>query len=183
MINPTALKALRERYPVGARIVLIHMDDPYTSLVPGDTGTITGCDDLGTLQMHWDSGSTLGLIPGVDKFEKLEERLKYQTGKAFFVRKAAGIKDVKEAVREGGRPEPYIIEKQVELETEAFQTFSNNLLTDYDFVKDNLELMYKDKNGIYHCLLVKEKNSTGGILTESEGHRYPRYTAIYKENE
>lgn len=183
MINPTALKALRERYPVGTRILLIHMDDPYTSLVPGDTGTITGCDDLSTLQMIWDSGSTLGIIPSVDKFEKLEERLECPTGKAVFVRKVARLKDLKEAVRGGGKPEPFIIEKQVELEAAEYKAFSENLLSDYDFINENLELMYKDKNGVYHCLLVQAEGGGDGILTESEGFAYSRYTASYKENE
>ncbi len=178
MINPNALIALREQYPVGTRIVLIHMEDPYTKLTKGDKGLVTGIDDMGTLQMLWDTGSTLGLIPGEDRFEKELPR-----GKAVFVRKAAGIEDLNEAVRQGSKAEPYVIEKQVELEAAEYKAFTENLLSEYDFVKDNLKLMHKDKNGVYHCLLVKEKNSTGGILTESEGYGYPRYTAVYKENE
>ena len=178
MINPNALKALQERYPIGTRIVLIHMEDPYTKLTKGDRGTVTGIDDMGTLQMQWDAGSTLGLIPGEDRFEKEQPK-----GRAVFVRKAAGIADLKEAVRQGGKTEPYVIENQVELAPCDYEAFSNDLLSDYDFVQTNLPLMRKDKSGTYHCLLVKPKGGTGGILVESEGYSYPRYTAIYKENE
>ena len=177
-MNPEMLKALRERYPVGTRIVLTHMEDPYTKLTKGDRGTVTGIDDMGTLQMQWDAGSTLGLIPGEDRFEK-----ELTSGKAVFVRKAAGIADLKESVRKGGKSEPYIVEKQVELESEEYQAFSANLLSDYDFISDNLEVMRKDSKGVYHCLLIKEKGGSVGILTESEGYGYSRYTAIYKENE
>lgn len=183
MINLNALKALRALYPEGSRIELIHMDDPYTSLKPGYTGTVTGLDDLGTIQMLWDSGSTLGLIPGVDKFEKLKIVSVSWSSKAIFARKAASLRDLKEATRKGGKPESFIIEKKVELEEAEYQDFCDNLLSDYDFIKDNLTMMHKDKTGTYHCLLVTAKGGRGGILVESEGYEYPRYTAIYNENE
>jgi len=57
---------------VGRRVQLEHTDDEYTDLVPGDRGTVRFVDDLGTVHVEWDTGSTLGLIPGVDRwtFEK-----------------------------------------------------------------------------------------------------------------
>jgi len=178
MTRNDEVKDLQKRYPLGTRIKLIHMDDPYTSLKPGDTGTINGIDDLGTLQMEWDNGPTLGLIPGEDKFEKLESR-----GKAVFVRKAVGLKDLKEEACSGAKPEPFVIEKVIELESEEYQAFSENLLSDYQFISDNLELMRKDSKGVYHCLLIKEKDGKEAILTESDGFGYSRYSAVYKENE
>lgn len=180
MINPNALDALRGRYPVGTRIRLIHMDDPYTSLKPGDEGTITGVDDLGTLQMIWDTGSTLGLIPGVDNFEIIKENPDCYTGKAVFVRKAANIDVLKHAAKSGEKSEPYIVEKIIELNDEEYNDFSYNLLQDYDFIKDNLALMRRDKDGTYHCLLVTAKGGKGGIFIESEGYTYCRYSAVLK---
>lgn len=53
----------------GKRITLIFTDDPYTRLKPGDKGTIVGEDDMKQIQVNWDSGSTLSMIPGVDKYE------------------------------------------------------------------------------------------------------------------
>lgn len=53
---------------VGKRIRLIHTDDPYTELVPGDEGTIDFVDDAGTVFAKWDKGSGLGMVPGQDRF-------------------------------------------------------------------------------------------------------------------
>ena len=40
---------LREQYPEGTRIALVHMgDDPYSRLIPGDRGTVQHVDDMGT---------------------------------------------------------------------------------------------------------------------------------------
>lgn len=58
---------LRERYPVGLRVELVSMDDPYnTKLTPGAKGTVMGVDDIGTIHVKWDCGSTLGVVYGVD---------------------------------------------------------------------------------------------------------------------
>jgi len=65
----------QKQYPVrpGARVRLIHMDDPYSKLSDGDEGTIDHIDDTGTIHVKWDTGSTLGLIPEVDKYTVLNE--------------------------------------------------------------------------------------------------------------
>ena len=55
----------------GDRVELIHTSDPYTSLKPGDQGTVQMVDDAGTVHVKWDSGSTLGLIPGEDRFRRV----------------------------------------------------------------------------------------------------------------
>jgi len=44
------------------RVRLIHTDDPYTNLKPGDEGTIAFVDDTGTVFVDWDNGSKLGLV-------------------------------------------------------------------------------------------------------------------------
>lgn len=56
---------------VGERVRLLSTSDPYTALRAGDEGTVTLVDDLGTIHVAWDSGSTLGLIPGVDRYTLL----------------------------------------------------------------------------------------------------------------
>jgi hypothetical protein len=71
MIKSEALKSLRERYPEGTRVELIRMDDPYTNLMPGDKGTVTGVDDTGTVFVAWDKGSSLGLVWGEDQFRRI----------------------------------------------------------------------------------------------------------------
>lgn len=66
--NEHELTALRERYPVGTRIRLNHMDDPYAPIPPGTTGSVDYIDDAGSVHMKWDNGRTLSLIPGEDDF-------------------------------------------------------------------------------------------------------------------
>lgn len=61
----------RQTHPPGTRIELISMDDPYAPVPPGTRGTVTHVDDMGTLHMKWDNGSTLGIVPGEDSFRKL----------------------------------------------------------------------------------------------------------------
>lgn len=178
MVQKSNHENLKRIYPVGTKIKLLHMDDPYTTLKAGDEGIVTGFDDLGTLQMQWSTGSTLGLVYGVDRFEKVVEQSQVIQDKAIFVRKAANLTDLKNAARKGGKPEPFIIEKILELVPEEYVVFAENLLSDYDFISENLELMHKDKNGVCHCLLIKAKDSRVAILVESEGYAYPRYTAL-----
>jgi Domain of unknown function (DUF4314) len=54
---------------VGRRVRLVRCTDPYTKLAPGDEGTVSFVDSMGTVFVKWDSGSNLGLIPGEDRWE------------------------------------------------------------------------------------------------------------------
>lgn len=36
--------------------------DPYSDLEPGTFGTVDHVDDLGTVHVKWDNGSTLGMV-------------------------------------------------------------------------------------------------------------------------
>jgi len=58
----------RERY-IGKRIrvLAIMPRDPHPVPV-GTEGTCYDVDGIGQLQMEWDNGSTLSLIPGIDSF-------------------------------------------------------------------------------------------------------------------
>ena len=70
------------------------------------------------------------------------------------------------------------IEKVVELSREEFHHFKNNLLDDYDFISENSDLMHVDKTGTTHCLLVIGDDYEEGILVNSEGSSYARYSAL-----
>jgi|TARA_B100000678_G_scaffold267380_1_gene252889 hypothetical protein len=50
------------------RVRLVSTTDPYTNLVPGNLGTVDRVDDLGTIHVHWDQGSRLGLVSGEDEW-------------------------------------------------------------------------------------------------------------------
>ena len=59
----------------GDRIELEHTSDEFTDLKPGDQGTVTMIDAMDTVHMRWDNGSTLGMIPGEDRFKVIETKL------------------------------------------------------------------------------------------------------------
>lgn len=74
MIKEWQLKKLREEYPIGTRVELIHMDDPYNKkLVPGCRGTVRWVDDWGTIHVNWDCGSGLGVVYGEDSCRKVAD--------------------------------------------------------------------------------------------------------------
>ncbi|MGF7142393.1 hypothetical protein HNQ56_000811 [Anaerotaenia torta] len=73
IIHPEMLKQLKEYYTPGTRVVLIQMDDPYTNLQPGDKGTVTSVDDIGTIHVKWDRGSSLGVVFGEDSCRKIKD--------------------------------------------------------------------------------------------------------------
>lgn len=62
---------LRSVYPVGTKVVLVKMDDPYTTLKPGDCGKVLQVDDGGGIHILWENGSTLAAIFGEDVVRKL----------------------------------------------------------------------------------------------------------------
>lgn len=72
-IHPELLIQLREYYKPGTRVVLIRMMDPYTNLRQGDQGTVSMVDDIGTIHINWDCGSTLGVVFGEDQCRKVED--------------------------------------------------------------------------------------------------------------
>ena len=66
-ISERTLTALRERYPVGCRVELTHMNDPWnTKLHEGCRGTVVAVDDIGTIHVAWDCGASLGVAYGED---------------------------------------------------------------------------------------------------------------------
>ena len=45
----------------GNRVALVYTSDEHTNLKPGDTGTVTVVDSMGTVGVRWDNGSRLGI--------------------------------------------------------------------------------------------------------------------------
>ena len=63
---------IRKEYPIGTRIELLEMDD-FQAPPIGTHGTVIGVDDSGSLSVHWDTGSGLNVIYGVDRVRKIKE--------------------------------------------------------------------------------------------------------------
>lgn len=73
-VSEATLKSLRERFPKGCRIKLVYMNDPYnTKLHAGCRGTVTDVDDIGTIHVSWDCGSSLGVVYGEDSCKMVND--------------------------------------------------------------------------------------------------------------
>lgn len=70
--SKATVELLRRRYPVGTRVELVQMDDAQTPPV-GTLGTVWGVDDTGSIMVHWDNGSGLNVVYGVDICRKVSK--------------------------------------------------------------------------------------------------------------
>ncbi len=64
------VERIRAQYPVGCRVELIKMDDIQAPPI-GTKGTVTGVDDIGSIMVSWDNGSTLHIVYGEDICRKI----------------------------------------------------------------------------------------------------------------
>ena len=68
------VERLRQEYPVGCRVELIEMNDPYNQkLKPGCRGSVTHIDDAATIHVAWDCGSSLGVAFNEDRCRRIDE--------------------------------------------------------------------------------------------------------------
>lgn len=66
------VKRMKEEYPIGTRVKLVKMNDPYPVPV-GTLGTVVGTDDIASLLMRWDNGSSLNVLFDEDKVVKVKK--------------------------------------------------------------------------------------------------------------
>lgn len=66
-------ESTKKLYPLGTRIELISMNDPYAPVTSGTRGTVKFVDSMGTIFPEWDNGRSLGVVPGEDSFRKLSQ--------------------------------------------------------------------------------------------------------------
>ena len=71
-INEIYLNKLRNKYPEGTKVRLINMDD-IQAPPKGTIGEVIYIDDLGTIHVNWENGSSLGLVPREDDWEIVKE--------------------------------------------------------------------------------------------------------------
>lgn len=64
------VEQLRSEYPEGTRVELVRMDDPQAPPV-GTKGTVQGVDDVGSILVAWDNGSSLNVAYGPDQVRVL----------------------------------------------------------------------------------------------------------------
>lgn len=76
IFSSSEVEELRRKYPNGTRVKLLQelVDDPYSKLRCGDMGTVDFVDDSGSIHMRWDCGSSLALLPDLDRFSVIAEK-------------------------------------------------------------------------------------------------------------
>lgn len=72
LIRKEILEKLRKQYPPGTRVELIRMEDIQAPPM-GTQGTVIGVDDIGSIMVSWDNGSSLSVVYGEDSCRKLED--------------------------------------------------------------------------------------------------------------
>lgn len=77
----------------------------------------------------------------------------------------------------------YVIEKLVELPLKQFNKFIDNMLGDYNFIKEHKDLMYTDNNNVWHAIIVTAKEIDYGILVQADGSSYAKYSAFVRKDE
>lgn len=89
-MKQSELESLRREYPIGARVVLEKMDDEQAPPI-GTKGTVTGVDDIGSIMVKWDNGSSLNVAYGEDICKKLNyvKTICYGTERTFDDRQEA----------------------------------------------------------------------------------------------
>lgn len=104
--------------------------------------------------------------------------------KAAMIRKASSAKDWLDCAArmeydgETVKKVDVAIEKTITLPQYEFKKFADNLLYDSEIVKENIDLMRVDENGVWHCIKVTSRGVPYSIQVESEGYDYARYTEI-----
>lgn len=73
------------------------------------------------------------------------------------------------------RTQKCIVEKAAAVSHAEFDELKRHPLRDNELISEYVDLMYCDKDGNYHCLLVYDSQDGDGLLIESEGSSYARY--------
>ena len=61
------IQEIKKKYKKGTKIKLIKMYD-IQAVPPNTLGIVDHVDDIGTIHIKWENGSSLGLIEDKDKF-------------------------------------------------------------------------------------------------------------------
>ncbi len=96
--------------------------------------------------------------------------------KAYFVRLPFRIDDLL-VIYHPKYAVPYIIEKIISIPAIDYENFITDLCVDRWFIEDNASLCRIDSDGIWHCILVKQRHRDDGVLVMSDGRVFPFWAA------
>lgn len=73
------------------------------------------------------------------------------------------------------RTKSCLVEKAIAVSHGEFEYLKSHPLRENDLIAKHSEMMYCDCDGVYHCMLIYDKENGDGMLIESEGVSYARY--------
>lgn len=63
------VKEIKAKYVEGTKVELVKMYDYINTIPPRTKGFIHKVDDIGTIHVIWEGGSSAGLVVGIDEFK------------------------------------------------------------------------------------------------------------------
>jgi hypothetical protein len=101
---------------------------------------------------------------------------------AFFVRQPFRIENLL-CPHLPNQRQPFVIEKTIDLAGIDYENLITDLTVDRRFIEKNKRLCRVDQDGVWHCLLVRQRGKTDGVLIMPEGTDYPKFAAYYPGEE
>ena len=74
------------------------------------------------------------------------------------------------------RTKSCVVEKSIAVPRAEFDELKRHPLHDNKLIAENVDIMYCDRDDNYHCLLIYDEEQGDGLLIESEGTSYARYS-------
>ena len=74
------------------------------------------------------------------------------------------------------RTKACMVEKAIAVSHGEFEYLKRHPLRDHRLIAENADLMYCDNDDNYHCLLIYDEEQGDGLLIDSEGTSYARYS-------
>lgn len=136
---------IKERYPEGCRVKLVYTDDVQAP-PKGTKGTVRMVDDMGTVHVDWDNGSSLGVCLEEDRIQKIKDEkpvVRYRESGA------SRFKDKKEGLfyyelRSADEGNGYSIERHVVCNNIGSMVTDRDILGDAEFITaEELFLRYE----------------------------------------
>lgn len=76
-------------------------------------------------------------------------------------------------------PHEYEVDNIIEAPHNEFEYFKSHLLGEHDFIADYAEYMKEKETVGYHCIVLLDKDGNDGIIIDTQGTAYARYSAYF----
>jgi hypothetical protein len=96
----------------------------------------------------------------------------------FFVKHPFRIEDLKVPHRYEMRKQ-FAVVKTINLSKIDYENFIADLCVDRRFIEENKGLCRIGEDGVWRCLLVRQRGQPDGVLVMPDGTDYPKYAAYY----